>query len=72
MIQKNGDAQLITGDAPDNTVGDFAIVRVKVGLVGVHTAVVTEGWALVGSSFTAKTRQTGDHINLVYRFVGSP
>ncbi len=72
MIQKNGDAQLITNDEPGNVLGDFAIVRVKVGLLGTHMQVVNEGWELAGFSFTARTRATGDHINLVYRFVGSP
>jgi hypothetical protein len=72
MIQKNGDAQLITNDAQACAPGDFAIVRVKVGLLGTHTQVVTNQWDLVGFSFTARTRITGDHVSLVYRFVGSP
>lgn len=73
MIHENGDVQLITNDSLDNKPGDFAIVRVKVGLVvGPQVQVTAEGWALAGFSYTTKTRDTGDHVCLVYRFRGAP
>jgi hypothetical protein len=64
--------QLITNDEIDNKQGDFAIVRVKVGLVrGAQTYVTAEGWVLIGFGYTTKTRDACDHINLVYRFGGA-
>jgi hypothetical protein len=73
LIHKSEDVQLITNDADGNKPGDYAIVRVKVGLVvGPQVQVTAEGWSLAGFSFTAKTRMTGDHVSLVYRFGGAP
>jgi hypothetical protein len=74
MIQYYSDSlQLITNDADTNAPGDYAIIRVKVGLtVGPRTEITADGWKLAGFGFTTKTRQTGDHVCLVYRFAGAP
>jgi len=72
MFHKSEDVQLITNDADGNAPGDYAIIRVKVGLVvGEQVQVTAKGWRLTGFSFTAKTRMTGDHVSLVYRFGGA-
>jgi hypothetical protein len=71
IVSKDG-TQVITNDADTNAPGDYAIIRVKVGLVrSPQMQVTAEGWKLAGFSFTAKTRITGDHVCLVYRF-GEP
>lgn len=75
MIHASGIAQVITNDEPTNKPGDFAIVRIKVGLIASNARIQTvAGWELVGSNFVVKTRATDDHdhVNLVYRFAGSP
>lgn len=73
MISQYGDdVQLITNDADANAPGDYAIIRIKVGLVAsTPTQITAEGWVLAGFSFTTATRVTGDHVNLVYRFGGA-
>jgi hypothetical protein len=73
MIHESKGVQLITNDADGNKPGSYAIIRVKVELVvGEQAQITAKGWKLAGFSFTSKTRGTGDHVSLVYRFGGAP
>jgi hypothetical protein len=73
VIQVNDGVQMILNDESTNAPGDYAIMRIKVGLVkGPRVQVQAEGWELAGFGYTTKTRETGDHVCLVYRFAGLP
>ncbi len=54
-------------DNPGNAPGDFACVRVKVGVITGGVAHVGEpGWALIGFV------RVPNYVDLVYRFGGRP
>ena len=72
MIDELGHVRVITNDNPGNAPGDYALVRVKVGLCdGYATPGRQAGWELIGFGYTTKTRSHGDYVDIVYRFGGA-
>jgi hypothetical protein len=69
MIDQQGPVRVIMNDNPGNAPGDFACVRVSVG-VGYIGAHVDEGWTLVGFGYVAKCAGFSSYVDLVYRFGG--
>jgi hypothetical protein len=71
MIEQLEHVRVITNDAEGNKPGDFALVRVELQLISDRaTYVAVEGWELLGFSYTARTREPEDYVDLVYRFGG--
>jgi hypothetical protein len=69
MIDQQGPVRVIMNDNPGNAPGDFAAVRIEVGLVqGYVGAHVDEGWRLVGFGYVARIPNSKDYVDLVYRF----
>ncbi len=70
MIDQRGPVRVIMNDNPGNAPGDYACVRIEVGLIESYAgAHIEDGWTLVGFGCVAKCR-ADSYVDLVYRFEG--
>ncbi len=73
MIDERGPVRVIMNDNPGNAPGDFACVRVKVGVISGGVAHVgEEGWELIGFGFVVQCMRVPSYVDLVYRFGHRP